>query len=73
VTCAAAIGEDVRVGGYGLAGVEVHAAEDGDAARAAWAALPADVACLILTPAAHAALGARLGERPGIVWTVLPR
>ena len=69
---AAAIGEDVRLAGYGLAGVAVHAAEHADAVRAAWDALDDDVACLILTPAARAALGERLAERPRLLWTVMP-
>lgn len=70
---AAAIGEDVRIAGYGLAGVEVHAAEEPAAVHAAWDALADDVACLILTPAARDALGDRLGERSRLVWAVLPR
>ena len=68
----AAIGEDVRVAGYGLAGAEVHAAEDAPAVQAAWDALGDDVACLVLTPAAGAALRDRLADRPRLVWTVLP-
>lgn len=55
---AAALGEDVRVAGYALAGAEVHPAGDGDAVRAAWDGLADDVDCLILTPAARDALGA---------------
>ena len=70
---AAAIGEEARVAGYGLAGVDVHPAQDAAAVTAAWVALPADVACLILTPSAHATLRERLAERPRLVWTVLPR
>ena len=53
-----AIGERERLRGFALAGVNVAAAEDPAGARAAWAALPADVALVILTPAAHAALAA---------------
>ena len=59
--------------GYALAGVDVHAAEDAEAVRSAWEGLPEEVACLILTPAAHEALGARLDERAGLVWAVIPR
>ena len=40
---------------------------------AAFDALPDDVACLILTQAAHAALGPRLAERPGLTWVVVPQ
>lgn len=69
---AAALGEDVRVAGYALAGAEVHPAGDGDAVRAAWDGLADDVDCLILTPAARDALGDRLRERPYLVWAVMP-
>lgn len=69
---AAAIGEDVRLAGYALAGVEVLAAEDAAEVLAAWERLPGDVACLILTASARAALGARLAARPRMVWAVVP-
>lgn len=69
---AAAIGEDVRLAGYALAGVEVLAAGDEVEALAAWDRLPGDVACLILTPAAETALRSRLAERPRLVWAVVP-
>jgi vacuolar-type H+-ATPase subunit F/Vma7 len=68
----AAIGEGVLLAGYALAGVDVHAADDTDAARAAWDGLPEDVACVILTPAARAALARHLDERARVVWAVLP-
>lgn len=71
MSAAAAIGEHVRVAGYALAGVQVHAAEDAAGARAAWERLPEGVACVILTRAAHAALEGRLDERPDLVWTVV--
>jgi len=73
VSRAAAIGEEVRVAGYALAGVEVHTAEDAEAVRTAWDRLPDSVACLILTPAAHAALEARLDDRAELVWAVIPQ
>jgi vacuolar-type H+-ATPase subunit F/Vma7 len=72
VSAAAAIGEHVRVAGYALAGVQVHAAEDPAAVCTAWDRLPDEIACVILTPAARAALDARLDERPDVVWTVIP-
>jgi vacuolar-type H+-ATPase subunit F/Vma7 len=61
----AAIGERFRVQGFALAGAAVHAAEDAPAVLAAWDALPADVAVVVLTPAAARALtGDRLaGDR----------
>ena len=66
-----AIGRPEIVAGYALAGVEVIAAADAAAVQAAWETLPADVALVILTPAARAALGGRLDERPGLVWAEL--
>ena len=69
---AAAIGEDLRLAGYALAGVEVLAAEDAAQARAAWERLPGDVGCLILTASSRTALAARLAERPQLVWAVVP-
>jgi vacuolar-type H+-ATPase subunit F/Vma7 len=53
----AVLGEQVAVQGYALAGAVVLAVDDDDAARAAWDALPADVAVVILTRAAARALG----------------
>lgn len=73
MSVAAAIGEHARLAGYALAGVEVHRAEDAAAALAAWDVLGPDVACVILTPASHAALAQRLPDRPHVVWAVLPR
>jgi vacuolar-type H+-ATPase subunit F/Vma7 len=69
-----AIGEGERLRGFALAGVDVAAASDPVGARAAWAALPADVALVILTPAAHAALAADELEHAGQrLWVVLPQ
>ncbi len=69
-----AIGESERLRGFKLAGVDVIAADDSASAHAAWSALPGDVALVILTPAARAALAAdeldRLGRR---LWVVLPQ
>jgi vacuolar-type H+-ATPase subunit F/Vma7 len=67
-----AIGEQVRLAGYQLAGVELRVADDATAARAAWEGLAEDVACVILTPASRASLGERLAERPEVVWAVVP-
>jgi hypothetical protein len=72
MTRAAAIGEEVRLAGYGLAGVDVRPAEDARAVASAWEGLDAGVVCLILTPAAHRALESRLPERPELVWAVVP-
>jgi vacuolar-type H+-ATPase subunit F/Vma7 len=53
----AVIGEQVRVEGFGLAGALVVPASGEAAVRAAWEALAADVAVVLLTPLAAAALG----------------
>ena len=68
-----AIGESERLRGFALAGVDVVVADDPAGARAAWAALPADVALVILTPAAHRGLGVdELDPRGQRLWVVLP-
>lgn len=54
---AAVIGEAVRIAGFALAGALVLPAEDAEQARAAWRALPDDVAVLLLTGRAAAWLG----------------
>jgi vacuolar-type H+-ATPase subunit F/Vma7 len=53
----AALGESHRVEGFSLAGAAVFAAQSADEVRRAWANLPAEVAVVILTPAAADALG----------------
>jgi vacuolar-type H+-ATPase subunit F/Vma7 len=68
----AAIGERERVRGFAFAGVHVSTAEDPQAVREAWQALPADVAVLILTPAAHAALEVELEGRDQLLRVVMP-
>lgn len=69
---AAVIGEEARIAGYGLAGVDVYGAEDAASVRASWDRLAADVAFVLFTPAAFKAVGERLAERPRLVWAVLP-
>lgn len=58
----AVLGEPVRVDGYALAGAMVCPAESAQEARIAWAALPDDVALVVLTPMAAVALGDELGH-----------
>jgi vacuolar-type H+-ATPase subunit F/Vma7 len=53
----AALGERSLVRGFALAGVRVVEAEDAEAVRSAWLGLHAEVAVVILTPAAARALG----------------
>lgn len=69
---AAVIGEAVRTGGFVLAGAVVITAEDAEQVRAAWGALPADVAVLVLTPRAAAWLGDLPRSRPGLLIAVMP-
>jgi vacuolar-type H+-ATPase subunit F/Vma7 len=68
-----AIGEQERLRGFALAGVDVAVAEDPAGARAAWAALAPEVALVILTPAAHVALAAgELDPKGPRLWVVMP-
>jgi vacuolar-type H+-ATPase subunit F/Vma7 len=67
-----AIGEEGRLAGFALAGVEVCRAEDTTAVQAAWDALSEEVRLLVLTPRAVAALEGRLSEREDLVWVSLP-
>ncbi|KUO15990.1 V-type ATP synthase subunit F [Streptomyces dysideae] len=68
----AAIGEQVRVAGFALAGVVVLAAEGPDAVREAWRNLPDDVELVILTPAAADALGPASSEAATPLSAVMP-
>lgn len=58
----AVLGELPRVQGYALAGALVVVADDPAAVRSQWAALPADVPVVVLTPAAASALADRLPD-----------
>lgn len=57
-----AIGERIRVEGFGLAGAEVLVAEDAAAVRQAWAELGPGAAVVLLTPSAREALGRAADE-----------
>ncbi|CAM5720568.1 V-type ATP synthase subunit F [Streptomyces antimycoticus] len=67
-----AVGEWTRVAGFVLAGVTVVAAEEPDAVREAWRALPPGAALVILTPAAADALGQVLVESTRPLTVVMP-
>lgn len=69
----AAIGSASQVAGFALAGARVYPAADDDAVRAAWRALPAPVAVVILTEAAAAALGTERAAPTAPLTVVLPR
>ena len=68
----AAIGEELRVQGYALAGAVVCAADDEAAVLRAWRALPGDVALLVLTGTAADCLGDELARRPDLLTVVMP-
>lgn len=67
-----ALGEELRVQGFALAAVELVTAERPDGVVAAWRRLPDDVAVILLTPMAAAALSGHLRERPRLLHAVLP-
>ena len=54
-----ALGEPIRAQGFALAGALHVPAEEPEAVRRAWEALPDDIAVGVLTPAAARALGER--------------
>lgn len=60
-----ALGERTRVAGLALAGVVVLVADDPGAVHRGWRELPADVALVILTPAAAGTLGPRPAQHTG--------
>ena len=71
---AAVIGEAVRTAGFALAGAVVTTAETPEETRAAWSALPGDIAVLILTSRAAGWLGdpASLLSRRDVLVVVMP-
>lgn len=68
---AAAIGEALAIEGYALAGAAVYPADSQDETTAAFDALPADTALLVLTASAAGWLTDRLGQRPDILTAVM--
>ena len=69
---AAAIGEELRVQGYALAGTLVCPAGDEAGVLRAWRELPGDVAVVLLTPRAASWLSGELAARPGLLTAVIP-
>jgi vacuolar-type H+-ATPase subunit F/Vma7 len=67
-----AIGDELSLLGYGLAGAEVVPAEDENAVRLAWNALPSDLGLLVLTATAAGSLQREL-EGTDLLWVALPR
>ena len=69
---AVAIGSDLRLSGYALAGVDVIDAAGAGAVADALEALDGDVALVILDRAPDATALAALERRAGTVWCSLP-
>ena len=67
----AALGAQVRVQGFALAGATVVAADDADSVRSGWHGLPGDVSVVILTPEAADALSGVLPD-PRRLTVVMP-
>jgi vacuolar-type H+-ATPase subunit F/Vma7 len=68
----AVLGEAIRTEAFALAGALVIAADTPDAVRAAWRSLPDDVAVVVVTPQATAALGTTAAARDGLLVVTLP-
>jgi vacuolar-type H+-ATPase subunit F/Vma7 len=67
----AVLGEPLQVQGFILAGAVVLAADDPAAVRSAWASLGDDVAVVVLTPRAAAALEPELAAGGAAPLTVV--
>jgi vacuolar-type H+-ATPase subunit F/Vma7 len=68
----AVIGEQERVLGWALAGVQVLAARDAEEVRAAWRALERGMQVVILSPAAAEVLTDELAKSPWPLPVVMP-
>jgi vacuolar-type H+-ATPase subunit F/Vma7 len=68
----AVLGERAVVEGWALGGARVLPADSPEQVRAAWSGLAADVAVVLLTPAAARALEPGSADRPGPLTVVLP-
>jgi vacuolar-type H+-ATPase subunit F/Vma7 len=66
-----AIGSELTLAGYGLAGVEVMAADNSAAVQRAWAGLGDDVGLVLLTADAALAVSDK-ASRPDLLSVVLP-
>jgi vacuolar-type H+-ATPase subunit F/Vma7 len=66
-----AIGSELELAGYALAGVDIKGATDPEAARSAWAGLASEVELVLLTRTAADALGDR-NLHSGVLSVVLP-
>jgi len=66
------LGEAARVARFALGGATVTSADDPDTVRRRWEALPDDVAVVVLTEQAAAALGADTAPRDHVLRVVMP-
>lgn len=69
---AVAIGDERRLAGYALAGVDVLPAATDAEARAAWAGLDEETALVLVTPQAEQALAEAWSERAACLRVVVP-
>jgi vacuolar-type H+-ATPase subunit F/Vma7 len=65
------LGEAIRADGFALSGATVIHAQDRDAVRRAWAAMPDDVEVVVVTPAAWA-LDPEPAVPEGVITVVMP-
>lgn len=66
-----AIGQEAKLAGYALVGVEVIEATDPDLVRHAWRQIESDVGLVLLTADARRALPDPI-DRADVLWAVLP-
>lgn len=66
-----AIGSELELAGYALAGVEIIAADDAENVRLAWSELDGDVGLVLITAQARRALPEQL-ESGDVLWVELP-
>ncbi len=67
------LGESIAVDSFTLAGAEVARADDADAVRRAWAALPVDVSLVVLSDAAALALVSTDTTSGDVLTIAMPR
>jgi vacuolar-type H+-ATPase subunit F/Vma7 len=66
------IGDAARVDGFALGGATPIVAATSDEVRRAWATLSDDVAVVVLTPEAAAALGDQIEREDAVLSVVMP-
>lgn len=67
------LGESIAVDSFTLAGAAVARAEDAEAVRRAWAALPVDVSLVVLSEAAAVALASTDTTSGDVLTIAMPR